>query len=512
LSEGAGVEEILGRASTLEREYEWLQASDLYRQVLSGADEGDYFKRGEVQERIGLCLHRAAMQAENRDEFLEKMRRAVQAYEEAGGLYERTGDENAAWVLRCGALSKYLSHWIESDPSEKLGLLSECHGLERGALDSFWDKGDKLEYCRTYNELAQASELLFLRECDQQLRKEVLEERVSWGERSISVLLELDDSHTAARAHLAYFRDLSKFYMHFEPTFQLDDDMQSRIYQHVNEALKYADEVGDDYTTGLCYRHLERDRISDYSERALNHLKKTLERGEKTRDIYLKAVALGFLAYGTYWGAFTTEDPDQRIETADKAMEFYDRAQNLLEILTIQMPVTGKINAPTPGGYAEYLLDKATWETTPEKKVELLGKSEKDGLKALTVAEGLGIPISIGRMCHVLSRTLVSWARLETDLETKRDLLMRASEYRGRNIEIMERLGTLFYWNHGIYHYYLAQIKEELALIEPDFNVKIKLLEDARSRRQKGLDLCNKLLSYFEKRGAIGNYAQLRNI
>ena len=169
------VDEILGEAAGLENEYKWLQASELYEQALGMFDEGDYFRKGEIQEKIGHSLHRAAFQAENREEFLERLGIAVEAYEEARGHYERPGDENAAWVLRCRAISKYLSHWIKPDTSEKLVLLSDCHELEGGALASFWDAGNKLEYCRTYTELAQVSEFILLREWDQEVRRKTLE-------------------------------------------------------------------------------------------------------------------------------------------------------------------------------------------------------------------------------------------------------------------------------------------------------------------------------------------------
>ena len=53
------VVEILGEATQLEKKYEWLQASDLYKQAMSRIDEEGHFKRGEIQEKIGRCLHRA---------------------------------------------------------------------------------------------------------------------------------------------------------------------------------------------------------------------------------------------------------------------------------------------------------------------------------------------------------------------------------------------------------------------------------------------------------------------
>ncbi len=491
------VDEILGEATGLEKEYEWLQASGLYEQALSIVDEGDYFRRGEIQEKIGHSLHRAAFQVESREEFLERLGIAVEAYEVARGIYERSGDENAAWVLRCRAVSKYLSHWIEPDPSEKLRLLSDCHELEGRALASFWDTGNKFEYCRTYTELAQVSEFILLREWDQEVRRKTLETSLSWGEKSIEVLRERGDWYGKVTTLWAY--TLKRYYEFFEPSFYTeigDKTFRSRLTQHMHEALKFTDEVGDDYATGLCYIWL----------RARS---KALECGEKTRDIYLKGWALGNLAFNTYWKAFTIEDPERRIKTAEEAMEFYDRAQNLLETLSFQIEVYGKINKPAPGGYAEYYVDRALWETNPEKKLEFLEKSEKAGLEALKVAEGWGIPLPIGRLSQILSRTLASRARLETDIEIKRSLLKKAGEYGERNMEIEERLGSLYYWNHGVFHYYLAEIKEELALIEPDPNKKVELLEDAKSRKEKALGLIDKMLPRFEENDEIENFANL---
>ncbi len=43
--------EVLGEAAALEKEYDWGGAKDLYEQALSAVDEGDYLRRGEIQER-----------------------------------------------------------------------------------------------------------------------------------------------------------------------------------------------------------------------------------------------------------------------------------------------------------------------------------------------------------------------------------------------------------------------------------------------------------------------------
>ena len=47
----SSVEEILGETTKFEKEYEWLQASELYEQALGMIDEEDYFRKGEIRAR-----------------------------------------------------------------------------------------------------------------------------------------------------------------------------------------------------------------------------------------------------------------------------------------------------------------------------------------------------------------------------------------------------------------------------------------------------------------------------
>jgi len=53
LSSNADVEGILGEASSLERKYEWLEASGLYEQALRLIDEGDFFRGRGISSEAG---------------------------------------------------------------------------------------------------------------------------------------------------------------------------------------------------------------------------------------------------------------------------------------------------------------------------------------------------------------------------------------------------------------------------------------------------------------------------
>ena len=499
------IEDTLSEAAEHEKRYEWLEAAKLIENALRNLDKEDYFRRAQIQERMGYSLHRAAFQNDQKQEFIDGLGKAVDAYRIAQGLFEEIpGDQGAPWILRCKAFSKYLEHWTVPDAPEKLRLLQESQTLRRQALESFWASNQKHEYCKTYTQLDRVTLLRFIREWDPEARDESLKKTVSSGEKAIEALPEINDPNIAAEVNVVYIRNLGWYWNFVEPPGKIET-----IRYHLDEALRHAEETGDDFTKGQCYMILGIRTMSIQTQESHDILKKALEHAENTRDIYLKAMALAWTGYATYWTAFTNEDPDQRIRWADEAMGFYDKAQTLYRILAFQYPHDGKNLEPYPGGHAEYYLDRATWETDLDTKRELLKKSEELGLTALKNAESIAQPNPIGLVNHILSRTLTARARLEPDLDTKKSLLEKAVEHRKKNIEMAELFGDHLSWNRGIVHIYLGQIKTELSKIEQEKKKRIELLEQARSSTQKGLDWCYKLLPRFEGNRSIGNIAFL---
>ncbi len=95
-------------------------------------------------------------------------------------------------------------------------------------------------------------------------------------------------------------------------------------------------------------------------------------------------------------------------------MVLYDSAQHHQSLFNRHFPRSGKIGSPTPGGHAEYYLDRSAWETDRDKKIEFLEKSERAGREALKVAEDSDVPNNIGRMHHILSRTLTDSSKIGT--------------------------------------------------------------------------------------------------
>jgi len=504
LSESS-VEAILSEASEMGRGYEWLQASYLYRQALDRVVEGDYFRRGEIQEKIGYSLRRAAFQAENREEFKENMRRAIESYEKACGFYENLADEEGApWMLRCRATTMDLSYWLASEPSEKRRLLDECLELEEKALKAFWDLGNKLEYGRTYNDLPLVHYNSYILEWDRQIRGRIFKKAITWGEKAVAALSELAEPHEIARASCIAAFYLSFFHRWFVAEPEKREQHRLKDIARFRRTIELSERVGDAYLVGITHWKWG---WNTGTEESLQHYKKALKCGEETRDIFLKAIAQNYLAYRTHWKANATEDPDQRMKLVEEAMEFYDKAQQHLSVMSYLFQQINIICAP--GGYAEHYYNRARWETDIGKKLEFLEKSEKDGLKALKIAEDSDIPAIIDQMCHYLGKTLQARASLEPDVDAKGSFLDRAMKYRERSIEIEERLHPFDYWRIGVWYHYLALIKMEYADIEPDLKDKRRLLEDAALSMEKCLESINKEIPYIEKRGVIYRFAPL---
>ena len=454
------------------------------------------------------------MQTASQKEFKERMRRAIEVYGKAQEFYERlTHNQKAARMLRCRAAVKYLGFWLTFDPSEKRKLLDECLELKKNALAAFWTLGKMSEYCRTYSELSLAFFHRLSLELDGQVRKGIVEEGIQWGEKAVAVLPELGDPYESARAHFVLATCLGAqtvggfFGGLLVPDIEKQELHRLKVVEYLCKALEFSEKVGDALLLGLSHFWLGTETTPHaVGEESVRHFEKTLECGKETRDNFLIAGALDFLAYTTYWKAIATEEPNQRRKLAEEAIQLYEKCQHYYSLISSLSPRGGLI-AP-PGGYVEHYLYLAMWETNPKKRLEFLENSEKAGMEALKVAENSDMPAVVATVLHMVSKTLETQAHLEPDPAKRRSHLQKALKYREKTIEIYEQLTPFDYWNRGVMENYLAGIKAELADIEP-FNGKRRLLEEAAVSKEKCLKLCGKVTSYSERMGNIMLFALL---
>jgi hypothetical protein len=506
MSDRRKIEGLLNNAESREKEYNWLGAIEFYEKALACVlQQKDFLKAGEILERIGFCLHKAAMQAESREEFKQGMQQAVEAYEKAQGFYENLADEQKpARIFRCRAIAKYLGYWLASNPSEKRKLLDECLELEKSALTAFWNLGNMLEYGRTYNELSLVFWHRIPLEWDRQVIKRIAEEGMQWGEKVVAVLSELEESYEIAMAYFILTTCLS-ILGDFVAEPEKREQQRLKVVEYFHKTLEFSERIGDTSLVGLCHLGLG---FYLGGEESIRHFEKVLECGENSRDNFLKGTGLDYLAYVTYWKTVATEDPDQRRELAEEAMKFYDKSQHHYSIISFQSPRVGVI--ASPGGYAEYYLHRAMWETDSKERLQFLEKAEKAGMEALKLAEDSDMPEVIATTFHVVSKTLHAQAFAELVPTEKRSRLEKALKYREKTIKILGQITPFNYWDRGVMQNHLAEIKAELADTELDLNNKRRLVEEAVSSKEECLRLCNKSMPYLEKVGNSMNFAALQ--
>jgi len=112
MSKSRSLQHITDLAEQKGKKYCWVEAAELYEKALHMLSERDFLRKGEIQEKIGFCLHRAAFQAESKDGFRQGIQRAIESYDKAQRIYREREGEQQARMLRARALVSYLGYWL----------------------------------------------------------------------------------------------------------------------------------------------------------------------------------------------------------------------------------------------------------------------------------------------------------------------------------------------------------------------------------------------------------------
>jgi len=496
----------LTQAKSNEKKFVWPLAIKFYTKIQTNLlKEEDFLEAAEVQEKIGYCLRMYAFQADTQEKFKKRINLAIKAYRKAHGLYDKLSNKQKnARKLRCIAITKYLGYWIVSDPSEKRKFLDQSLELESKALEAFSESGAMLEYTRTYNELSPIFFYRIFLEWDRPTLLGILEKGIKWGEQAIESLPKHRDLYETARAYFALATCLSDLGFYLIAESEDIDKYRLKAIEYLKKTIEISEKNEDAFLLGLSHLWLG---INSGGEEAMSHHKKTMEYAKKTRHGFLIANGLDFLAYDNYWKAYAKENPEKRIRLAEKAMQFYEKAQHHYSIISFISPRGGFIGPPS--GQAEHYYQLALWETSSDKRLMLLKKAEELGVRALKLAKSSDMPLVIAQVFHVMSKILQAQARTLSNRLEKKTRLETALKHREKTVEIFGSLNPNFYWNLGVMLNYLAGIKAELSEIESDLDKKGKLLREAVLSKKKCLEYCTKVMLSLERKGETSLFAAL---
>jgi len=507
MSKSQRLKNVLDQAKKKEKKYDWVEAAELHEQALGVVGKRGFLKKGEIQERVGYCFHRAAFQAEIREDFENRMESAVRAYENATELFENVeGLEKLAKTSHCGAMVAYASSKIAPDVPKRKELLDDCWRLEKKAMEAYNEAEDHVYLGKICNGLVVCLVDRLDLEWDAESRENIVDEALEYGEKAIAIFSKSEDRQQLAQAYylIAFFYGNAAFAKGFRT--ERREECREKALSYPQKAVEISEEIGDAYLIGLSNFRLALARLNILGSSGLKerpHCEKTLECGILTKDNLLIADALFCQEYATRFNARLQEDPD-------KARREYRKLDKYREDAVAHYNIIGR-DSWIVNAYSSLIMpieERSEMETNLKSKRLLIDESVKFGYKSQEHARLSG---SIGSACHAtraLGRALVCQARVETDVGRKRTLLEESSKYIEESINIIKQASACEdveprEQNLCVSIWSLALNQAELANTERTIDEKIRMLKNAiksmRSSRQHSLEWAKSPWARIEK-------------
>jgi hypothetical protein len=505
-SEESAVEEILGQAERLEKDYEWFRAAGSYEKALKLLPEDDFSGKGETYERLGYAFYRAAFQAEGNDEFRQRLRRAIADYEKAREHYQKLNDpKKTGIVLRCDAMNAYIGYWLASGASEKKRLLDECWRFTEDSLRVLKESGEAREYGETFNQLSASALLGFCLEWDYQVGEKIIKEVVDHGESGIKLLSTLDEPDMLAKTFVRTAFALSVSAYCF-----LDlDEKESCVRKAQSYWIKAKEASEDAARLEMVFPvPCPHDFLWGWgSQEALANLEKALEHAKRTRDRFIIGSALDWLAYHTACALYYVDDYDEREKGERIVIQYAEDAKRQYSVLTF---ISSRGDFAWVEAIHAYVMPGYSRETDLRKKRDMLEGAIAAARGGLVTAETSGYPYATNNTRYFLGIRIRMLAEIESNTEEKKRLLEEALQNMNEASRIKEQFAPLANWDIGLTKGELAVIKCELADLATDSETKRSMLEAAILERENGIKLLVKDVSYHPQKN-MASFALLGN-
>jgi hypothetical protein len=508
VSNPSSVEVVLRQAREREKEYEWFCAVEFYKKALGLVSEQDFSKLAEINECLAYAFYRAAMQAASLEEFKERMRQSASNYEKVKEFYGRLNEPaKTPRLLRCDAMVAYVGYWLATEVPEKKRLVNECWRLAKVSLKSFEQAADALEYGKTYNQLVTCVVFGFALEWDFQTREKMIKEALELGGQAIRFLLTLGDLNELARAYAktAVFQDA--FIQYF-----LELDEQEKTREKALSAWQKAVEISEEIAfIELLSSTVQVDHENIGWETGVDDLlrnfNKALQYANRTRDKFVIGRALDWLTYHTSWKLMTTENQDSAVELVNRTLQYAQEAKNHYSRVSFISARDDSVWIESP--HCGVYLGLAMVETNLKKRRERQEKALETAPDTLKKAEDSGYPEIIRYAHQIFSTSLTGSAAMETNSDEKKRLLEKALMHGKEASQLTEQLEPFDYWDRGIFGFWLATARCDLAELTKDYEAKKNMLAEAALNAEDSLKLCARHATYLERRGFGFVYAVL---
>lgn len=493
MSEASRIESLLDQAREKEKQYDWLRAIEPYSNAVQLVPKEDFSTAGQLHECLGYSLYRAAFQAESEKDFRAKCAEAVESYKKSKELLARSSEAKKAGMFRCDAMAALIGYWLTSEVQDKKKNLDECWKQTKMSLDAFKQNGDFLEYGKTFDQLSFSIDLRVTFGADYEALRNILKEGIAYGEDAIKFLSDEKVAYELARAYARSSTYVNSYAIFFGDEEDRKEDLEkAKEYAGKAEALSKEAFLLESLTI------LERPGLDggEGTDQALRKFENALEYSKKTRDKFLIGSASDHLAYHMAWKGRSSEDPDERVECVNKALEYAKGAKDQFSRISFISPGHGFFWSEEPD--AEYFLLLSYFETDIDKKRELLEKAALSESRLMKRAAASGYPRTINHVHHTISKLFVTLAHAESNAEQKKRLLEKALQHREETLENRGLPMLRHNWDRGIMLCRFSDLKSDLADFATTDETKKNLLQEAVDHKKKSIELLRSALTIFK--------------
>lgn len=456
LSETSRDSTVSSPAMKREKQFDWFGAAVDYRKAVSRyLASNDFLKAGRMQERIAVCLVRAAFQAETAEEFEMRINAAAEAYVRGAKFFAKLDDHQVEARIRgCEARCMYIKSLIERKAAAKRRLLESCCSLAKNALEVYTSIGNQQGAAEACNDLVVYFDERLRMAPTENADRKLLKEADDFCERSIAMSLALGEEYETARAYHNAGRHYSaSTFLH--PLDEQTEQTRQRALGYLERAIEVFERIDEPYLLALAqldFADFAYSWITLDPDLGLQNFQRLLEQATKMRDNYLVAQASFGLAFLSWWMLRLEPNPDKKREWYRKSVEY---ARKSMQYSKRILDDGGIAFACWLHSYAEHAFAEEL-ATQPSVRRRHLEQSIKVSRTGVEYAESSGILRSVHFTKHALFLASLFFSEMEPDENRKREVLDEALK-RGEECMKAAKVSMPYdLWNIGLNHCFLT--------------------------------------------------------
>ncbi|MFW9822774.1 MAG: hypothetical protein ACFFE4_07565 [Candidatus Thorarchaeota archaeon] len=288
---------LLERAHEEESNYNWIKAVVLYEKALTFyLDKNRVEKAAFCYKNIGYAYDRGANTSETAEDFLEKLKEAIGAYEKAKDLFNQL--ESKSNELECEADIIVLNAWLSTSVQETAQQLRRAYKLYLESSKIFSIENNQEGVARALIGVTNAMYNLSMYNIDKEELKQLSQQAREFARKVLKISKEIENVQLYSQAFNAEV--LSSYGLILVENFKENDywkEYTQNFLLKCEEGIEFVNEYNEPFSLSLVYtaagcwfcyygyQFVENEREQEaYLDKGLDLLEKSLVFARKSKD------------------------------------------------------------------------------------------------------------------------------------------------------------------------------------------------------------------------------------